>query len=88
MAHFYFHIYDGKDVAHDDVGHDLINLEAAKGEALSALCAIVAEEVRSTRRGARYSIHVDGEHGPVLSAVMRLDLDDVPKPAPSRNRSS
>lgn len=62
MPRFYFHVYDD-DVAQDEDGLELANMEAAQREAVRAARALAAEQIQRGSLGLSHRIEIEDEAG-------------------------
>ncbi|WP_337269100.1 DUF6894 family protein [Oryzifoliimicrobium ureilyticus] len=69
MPRYYFHIREGDDLAHDDEGLDLPDLETAQKEALEAARDMLVELIRSGLPVNGQCFEICDEKGKVLQVV-------------------
>lgn len=77
MPRFYFDIRDGSYLAPDEEGVDLVDLHAAKIEAVHSLADLV-REVRPDGHDANVSIEVRADGRIVFRAGLSIDADGKP----------
>jgi hypothetical protein len=76
MKRYFFDIRDGDQLAVDDEGLELPDVEAAKEEAARALADIARDEV-SGRLINYVAIEVRDENRPILEASLRWKIKDL-----------
>jgi hypothetical protein len=74
MPRYHFHIRDGRDVALDEEGMDLPNLDAAISEAELSGREILADMVRAGRPLDGQAVEITDERGAVLKQVRLKSL--------------
>ena len=69
MARYFFHLRDGTDVALDEEGQELGNLEAAKAGALVAARDSLSHDIRDGVVDLRLRIDVEDDAGRVIHSL-------------------
>jgi hypothetical protein len=86
MSRFYFHIRDGEGLVPDEEGMDLLDLEAAKNEAVISAREIMANNLRSGRPLNGQWFEIVNEAGDIVATVKFKDV--IPQPATESARES
>ena len=74
---YYFDIRDGADLARDDIGVDLPNLNAARLQATIALTEMARDYLPSDGTERSLAIHVRNAEGPQFDVTLDYELEDL-----------
>jgi hypothetical protein len=77
MPRYFLHLHNSMGFLEDEEGRDLLDLEAAREEAVRSIRSLLADEIRRGRIDLRGRLEVAGSDGEILDSIAFGQAVDV-----------